>query len=62
VDCLYDIGVCLCEKVYKNFTGVLGFGYFGVVNVAYLDGLWYWEKTEDCSRTVVGCGVWMCCV
>jgi hypothetical protein len=39
-DYLYNIGVCLCEEVYKNFIGVLSFGYFSVVNVTYLDGLW----------------------
>jgi hypothetical protein len=58
VDCLYDIRVCLYEEVYKNFTGVLGFGYFSVVNVAYLNGFWRWEKTKDYSGTIVGCGVW----
>jgi hypothetical protein len=39
VDYLYNVGVCLYKKVYKNFTGVLGFGYFGIINVAYLNGL-----------------------
>ena len=56
-DCLYNIGVCLYKKVYKNFTGVLGFSYFGIINIAYLGGLWCWEKTEDCFRTVVGYGI-----
>ena len=57
-DCLYDIKVCLYKEVYKNLIGVLGFGYFGVINVAHLGNLWRWEKTRDCSRTVVGCSVW----
>jgi hypothetical protein len=39
VDCLYNVGVCLYKEVCKNFTGVLGFGHFGIVDVAYLDGL-----------------------
>jgi hypothetical protein len=51
--------VCLYKKVYKNFTGVLGFSHFSIINVAHLDGLWRWEKTKDYSGTVVGCGVWM---
>jgi hypothetical protein len=58
-DCLCNIGVYLYKEVCKNFTGVLGFSHFSVVDVAYLDGLWRWEKTKDYSRTVVGCGVWM---
>jgi hypothetical protein len=49
--------VCLYKKVYKNFTGVLGFGHFGIINVAYLDSLWRWEKTKDYSKTIVGWGV-----
>jgi hypothetical protein len=57
VDYLYNIRVCLYKEVYKNFTEVLGFSHFGVINVAYLNGLWHWEKTKDCSRTVVGYGV-----
>ena len=57
MDYLYDIGVYLYKEVYKNFTGVLGFGYFGVINIAYLGSLWRWEKTEDYFRTVIGCGV-----
>ena len=57
MDCLYNIRVCLYKKVYKNFAGVLGFGYFGVINIAYLGSLWRWEKTEDCFRTIVGYGV-----
>ena len=57
MDCLYNIRVCLYKKVCKNFTGVLGFGHFGIVDVTYLNGLWCWEKTEDYSRTVVGYGV-----
>jgi hypothetical protein len=36
VDCLRDIGVCLYKEVYKDIAGVLGFGYFGVISVAYL--------------------------
>ena len=40
--------------------GVLGFSYFGIINVAHLGGLWRWEKTKDCFRTVVGYSVWMC--
>jgi len=39
-DCPCNVRVCLCKEVYKNFVGVLGFGYFGVVNVAHLGGLW----------------------
>ena len=39
-DYLYDVGVYLCKEVCKNFAGVLGFGYFGVINIAYLGGLW----------------------
>ena len=53
-DYLYNIGVYLYKEVYKNFTGVLGFGYFSIINVTYLDGLWCWKKTKDYSRTVVG--------
>ena len=60
MDCLYDIRVCLYKKVCKNFAGVLSFGHFGVINVAHLGGLWCWEKTKDCFRTIVGCSVWMC--
>ena len=61
-DYLCDIGVYLYKEVYKNFTGVLGFGYFGIINIAHLGDLWRWEKTKDCSRTVVGCSVWTRCV
>ena len=57
VDCLYNIRVYLYKEVYKNFTGVLGFGHFGVVNIAYLGNLWRQEKTKDCSRTMVGYSV-----
>ena len=39
-DYLYNVRVYLYKEVYKNFAGVLGFGHFGVVNVAYLGGLW----------------------
>jgi hypothetical protein len=39
-DYLCNVGVCLYKEVYKNFAGVLGFGYFSIVDVAYLDGLW----------------------
>ena len=59
VDCLYNIQVYLYKEVYKNFAGVLGFGYFGIINVAHLGSLWCQEKTEDCFRTVVGCGMQM---
>jgi len=38
-DYLYNIKVCLCKEVYKNFTGVLGFSHFGVINIAHLGGL-----------------------
>ena len=57
-DYLYNIRVCLYKEVYKNFIGVLGFGYFGVINIAYLGNLQHQEKTKDCSRTVVGYSVW----
>ena len=56
-DCLYNVRVCLCKEVCENFIGVLGFGYFNVINVAYLSGLQCWEKTKDYFRTVVGCGI-----
>ena len=56
-DYLYNIRVYLYKEVYKNFTGVLGFGHFGVINVAHLGDLQCQEKTEDCSRTVVGYSV-----
>jgi len=39
-DYLCDVRVCLCKEVCKNFAGVLGFSHFGVINVAYLGGLW----------------------
>ena len=58
-DCLCNIRVYLYKEVCKNFIGVLGFGHFGVINVAYLGNLWRQEKTKDCSRTVVGCSVWI---
>jgi hypothetical protein len=35
-DYLRDIRVCLYKEVYKDVMGVLGFGYFGVFNIAYL--------------------------
>ena len=57
-DCLYNIRVYLYKEVYKNFIGVLGFGYFSIINIAHLGGLWRWEKTEDYFKTVIGCGVW----
>ena len=57
-DYLYNVRVYLCKEVYKNFIGVLGFGHFGVINIAHLGNLWRWEKTKDCSRTVVGCSIW----
>jgi len=53
----YNVRVCLYKKVCKNFTGVLGFGHFSIINIAYLGDLWRWEKTKDCSRTIVGCSV-----
>ena len=52
-----DIRVCLYKEVCKNFIGVLGFGYFGIINIAYLGDLWRQKKTKDCFRTVVGCSV-----
>ena len=57
-DCLYNVRVCLYKKVCKNFTGVLGFSHFGVINVAYLGDLQRQEKTKDCFRIVVGYSVW----
>jgi len=36
MDYLYDIRVYLYKEVYKNVAGVLGFGYFGVISIAYL--------------------------
>ena len=57
-DCPYDVRVCLCKEVYKNFTGVLGFGHFGIINIAHLGNLWHWKKTKDYSRTVVGYSMW----
>ena len=57
-DYLYDIRVYLYKEVCKNFTGVLGFGYFNIINVAYLGNLWRQEKTKDCSKTIVGYSVW----
>ena len=62
VNWLYNIRVCLYKEVYKNFIGVLGFSHFGVINVAHLGGLWCWEKTKDCFKTVVGCSMWMRCI
>ena len=59
-DCLYNVRVYLYKEVYKNFTGVLGFGHFGVINIAYLGNLQRWKKTKDYSRTVVGYSVWTC--
>ena len=56
-DCLYNIRVCLYKEVYKNFTGILGFGHFGIINITYLGDFQHWEKTKDCSRTVVGYSV-----
>ena len=57
MDCLCNVRVYLYKKVCENFAGVLGFGHFSIVNIAYLGGFWCWEKTEDYSRTVVGCGI-----
>ena len=56
-DCLYNVRMCLYKEVYKNFTGVLGFGHFGVINIAHLGNLQCWEKTKDYSRTIVGYSV-----
>ena len=36
MDYLRDIGVYLCKEVCKNVVGVLGFGHFGVISIAYL--------------------------
>jgi len=36
VDYLRDIGVYLYKEVYKNVVGVLGFGHFGIISIAYL--------------------------
>ena len=52
-DCPCDIRVCLYKEVYKNFTGVLGFGHFGVINIAHLGGLQRWKKTKNRSGTVL---------
>ena len=58
MDCLYNIKVYLYKEIYKNFTGVLGFSYFSIINIAHLGGLWCWEKTEDYFKTIIGCNVW----
>jgi hypothetical protein len=36
VDCLYNIRVYLYKEVCKDVVGVLGFGYFSVISIAYL--------------------------
>jgi len=35
-DYLRDIRVYFYKEVYKNVIGVLGFGYFSIISVAYL--------------------------
>ena len=35
-DYLRNIGVYLYKEVCENITGVLGFGHFGVISIAYL--------------------------
>jgi len=39
-DCPCDIRVYLYKEVCKNFTGVLGFGHFGIINITHLGSLW----------------------
>ena len=46
--------MCLYKKVYKNFAGVLGFGYFGVINVAHLGGLCYGPSVISVTVTKGG--------
>ena len=36
VDYLRDIRVYLYKEVYKNIAGVLGFGHFSIISIAYL--------------------------
>ena len=52
-DYLYDVRVCLYKEVCKNFAGVLGFSHFGIINIAYLGGLWRQEKTKNRFGTVL---------